>query len=369
MSEFLLIIIKLIYSISVIGMAIFGLYNIVMVGFYFHGKKNSFNMKKSKPPEEWPAVTIQLPIFNEKNVIERLLSFITSLDYPQEKLQIQILDDSSDDTSLEVIRLVKIYLEKNIKIELIHRSNREGFKAGALKEGLKSAAGEFIAIFDADFMPEKDWLKKVIPAFDDEKIGCVQTRWGHANSNHSPFTRSIALGLNCHFVVEQAARSSNSLIFGFNGTAGVWRRSCIDKAGGWQSDTLTEDLDLSYRAELNGWRFRYLPEVVTFAELPTKVESFKKQQNRWAKGTAQTAKKLYPHLLKAEIPEHVRIMGLIHLGGYYVSLLMVLSFLTSDYPGTLCPAISWFFSFCNGRFHRSTVTVYGLPRRRFSTVH
>ena len=328
MPQYLLFFIKFIYSVSVVGMAIYGLYNLVLVIFYFHGKGKTAKGKKLESPKVWPSVTIQLPIFNEKNVFERLLRHITGLDYPPEKLQIQVLDDSNDDTSLEVSRLVESYRRKKIKVKLIHRSNREGFKAGALKEGLKTATGEFIAIFDADFMPGKDWLKKVIAAFDDEKIGCVQTRWGHANTSHSPFTRSVALGLNGHFVVEQAARSSNGLFFGFNGTAGVWRRACIEDAGGWQPDTLTEDLDLSYRAELKGWRFRYLSDVVVPAELPVMIESFKKQQYRWAKGCAQTAKKLYPRLLRADIPGYVRIMGIIHLGGYFVSLLMVLSFLS-----------------------------------------
>jgi cellulose synthase/poly-beta-1,6-N-acetylglucosamine synthase-like glycosyltransferase len=327
MSQYLLIVIKLIYSISMVGMAIYGLYNLVMVGFYFHGKKKTAEIKKLKPPKEWPSVTIQLPIFNEKNVIDRLLRYITRLDYPLEKLQIQVLDDSTDDTVMEVCRLVESYKLGNINIELIHRANRNGFKGGALIEGLKSATGEFVAIFDADFMPASDWLKRVIMAFDEEKIGCVQTRWGHTNTAHSPFTRSISLALNGHFVVEQAARSDNGLFFGFNGTAGIWRRACIEDAGGWQPDTLTEDLDLSYRAELKGWRFRYLPEIVVPSELPSMIESFKKQQYRWAKGCAQTAKKLYPRMLKANIPEHVRIMGMIHLGGYFISLLMVLSFL------------------------------------------
>ena len=327
MPQYFLIFVKLVYSISVVGMAIYGLSNLVMVAFYFNGKKKSVKDLKPNSPKEWPAVTIQLPIFNEKNVIARLLGHITSLDYPSEKFQIQVLDDSTDDTSLEVTRLADLYRENNVNIELVHRSNRDGFKAGALAEGMKSASGEFIAIFDADFMPGKDWLKRVISVFDDEKIGCVQTRWGHANSGHSPFTRSVSLALNGHFVVEQAARSGNGLFFGFNGTAGIWRRACIKDAGGWQPDTLTEDLDLSYRAELRGWRFRYLPGVVVPAELPVMMESFKKQQYRWAKGCAQTAKKLYPRLLKADIPEFVRIMGMIHLAGYFVSLLMVLSFL------------------------------------------
>jgi cellulose synthase/poly-beta-1,6-N-acetylglucosamine synthase-like glycosyltransferase len=309
-------------------MAIYGLSNLVMVGLYYYGKRKNAGVKELKPPEVWPLVTIQLPIFNEKNVIVRLLSHITSLDYPSDKLQIQVLDDSTDDTFQEVSRLVEDYLDQGINIELIHRSERKGFKGGALQEGLKSSSGEFIAVFDADFMPGIDWLKRVIMGFDDPKIGCVQSRWGHINSAFSPFTRAISLALNGHFIVEQAARASTGLYLGFNGTAGVWRRSCIEDAGGWQADTLTEDLDLSYRAELKGWRFAYLSDVVVPAELPVMIESFKKQQYRWAKGCAQTAKKLYPKLLKANIPEHVRIMGFIHLGGYFVSLLMVLSFLT-----------------------------------------
>jgi len=328
MHQYLLFLIKLIYSVSVVGMAIYGLNNLLMVGFYFKGKRKASEKITLEPPEIWPSVTIQLPIFNEKNVIERLLGYILDIDYPPDKLQIQILDDSNDDTSLEVKRLVDIYKEKNVNIQMIHRTNRDGFKAGALKEGLRSATGDFIAIFDADFMPQSDWLKQAMPSFQDEKIGCVQTRWGHANSRHSPFTRAVALGLNGHFIVEQAARSDNGLFFGFNGTAGVWRRKCIEDAGGWQPDTLTEDLDLSYRAELKCWRFCYLPQVVVPSELPVMVESFKKQQYRWAKGCAQTAKKLYPRILRAEIPELVRIMAMIHLGGYFVSLLMILSFLT-----------------------------------------
>ena len=328
MHQYLLFLIKLVYSVSVLGMAIYGLNNLLLVGFYFNGKRKTAEKKVLEPPKVWPSVTIQLPIFNEKNVIERLLGYINGLDYPSEKLQVQILDDSNDETSLEVSRLAGIYREKNVNIELIHRTNRDGFKAGALKEGMRTAVGEFVAIFDADFMPQSSWLKQAISAFTDEKIGCVQTRWGHANSRHSPFTRAVALGLNGHFIVEQAARSNNGLFFGFNGTAGVWRRKCIEDAGGWQPDTLTEDLDLSYRAELKGWRFCYLPDVVVPSELPVMMESFKKQQYRWAKGCAQTAKKLYPRLLRADIPGFVRFMAMIHLGGYFVSLLMVLSFLT-----------------------------------------
>ncbi len=337
MHQYFLFLIKLVYSVSIVGMAIYGLYNLLLVGFYFIGKRKNSKKLLLQPPSMWPSVTIQLPIFNEKNVIERLLGYINRLDYPADKLQVQVLDDSNDDTSLEVSRLVELYSQKNFNIELIHRAKRTGFKAGALEEGLRSATGEFVAIFDADFMPSSDWLKKVMAAFQDERIGCVQTRWGHANSNHSPFTRAVALGLNGHFIVEQAARSNNGLFFGFNGTAGVWRRSCIEDAGGWQPDTLTEDLDLSYRAELKGWRFCYLPEIVVPSELPVMMESFKKQQYRWAKGCAQTAKKLYPRLLRADIPEYVRFMAMMHLGGYFVSLLMVLSFLTLILLGLFDP--------------------------------
>ncbi|HEA30232.1 MAG TPA: glycosyltransferase [Leeuwenhoekiella sp.] len=249
-------------------------------------------------PQEIPSVTIQLPLYNELYVTERLLDNIAQLDYPNDKLEIQVLDDSTD----ESVETTKIQIEKlqqtGLDITYITRSDRAGFKAGALKEGLKIAKGEFIAIFDADFMPKKDWLHNTIPYFKDEKIGVVQTRWGHLNRDYSILTRVQAFALDFHFVMEQVGRNYGHHFINFNGTAGVWRKACIEDAGNWQGDTLTEDLDLSYRAQLKKWKFKYLEGVETPAELPIVISAARSQQFRWNKGAAENFQKLYWKLLK-----------------------------------------------------------------------
>src|SRR5581483_232208 len=279
-------IIGFLYLLIISGLALYGLHNLFTTILYLHIKAYPRN-RKIEPVDEWPPVTIQLPIFNEKYTVERLLRAVTGLDYPDGLLQIQVLDDSTDDTAQLVCRLADQYKARGVNIEYIHRDSRQGYKAGALDTGLRSASGQYIAIFDADFVPESDWLKRTVPLFQDPKLGCLQTRWGHTNRHYNSLTRAEAMAIDGHFIVEQTVRSRSDFFLNFNGTAGLWRRACIEDAGGWQYDTLTEDLDLSYRAQMRGWKIDYLPDVVVPAELPSQVEAFKKQQFRWAKGSFQ----------------------------------------------------------------------------------
>lgn len=317
-------VLETLYLLCLLGLAVYGLNNLVTTILYLRSRQRKRPPRPAMSLRDWPRVTVQLPTFNERYTVERLIHAVARLDYPHSLLQIQVLDDSTDDTTLLVQRLVEQYQAQGLDITLIHRSDRQGFKAGALSAGLKSATGELIALFDADFAPERDWLQRAVPEFQDPKLGCLQTRWGHLNNQYSSFTRAQALGIDGHFIVEQTARSRNGLFMNFNGTAGIWRRACIEDAGGWQSDTLTEDLDLSYRAQIRGWRVSYLPDVVVPGELPALVETFKHQQFRWAKGSFQTVRKLVPTLLKAEAPWYVRLMGLVHITGYFVHPLMLL---------------------------------------------
>ena len=265
-------------------------------------------------PEQVPHVTIQLPVFNEEYVMERLLENIALIDYPKNKLEIQVLDDSTDETVASTAIRVQMLKDQGLDIVHICRTNREGFKAGALKEGLKIAKGEFIAIFDADFLPKKDWLKKTIPHFIDRNIGVVQTRWGHINRNYSTLTKIQAFALDAHFTLEQVGRNSKGHFINFNGTAGVWRRQCIIDAGNWEGDTLTEDLDLSYRAQLKNWKFEYLEDVVTPAELPVVISAARSQQFRWNKGGAENFRKMMTRVLKSKnISPKTKLHGLLHL--------------------------------------------------------
>ncbi|APY01331.1 cellulose synthase family protein [Lacinutrix venerupis] len=265
-------------------------------------------------PEQVPYVTIQLPVFNEQYVMERLLKNIALIDYPKNKLEIQVLDDSTDETVASTAIRIQMLKDQGLDIVHICRTNREGFKAGALKEGLKVAKGEFIAIFDADFLPKKDWLKKTIPHFIDRNIGVVQTRWGHINRNYSTLTKIQAFALDAHFTLEQVGRNSKGHFINFNGTAGVWRRQCIIDAGNWEGDTLTEDLDLSYRAQLKNWKFEYLEDVVTPAELPVVISAARSQQFRWNKGGAENFRKMMTRVLKSKnISPKTKLHGLLHL--------------------------------------------------------
>ncbi len=265
-------------------------------------------------PEEIPFVTIQLPVFNELYVMKRLLKNIAKLEYPIDKLEIQVLDDSTDESIETTAKHIKKIQEKGIDIQHIRRSNRQGFKAGALKEGLKIAKGEFIAIFDADFLPKKDWLLQTIPYFKDKKIGVVQTRWGHINRNYSTLTKIQAFALDAHFTLEQVGRNSQGHFINFNGTAGVWRKECIYDAGNWEGDTLTEDLDLSYRAQLKKWKFKYLENVETPAELPVIISAARSQQFRWNKGGAENFQKMMKRVIKSKnVSFKTKIHSLLHL--------------------------------------------------------
>ena len=260
-----------------------------------------------------PFVTVQLPLYNEMYVVERLVDAVTRLEYPRDRLEIQVLDDSTDETREIARRAVARAAARGVDIRLIHRRHRTGFKAGALAEGLRQARGDLIAIFDADFVPCPDFLTRVRRSFDDPGVGMVQTRWGHLNADYSLLTRVQAMLLDGHFALEHGARCRAGLFFNFNGTAGVWRREAIETAGGWQHDTLTEDLDLSYRAQLAGWRFVFLEDVVTPAELPVEMNGFKTQQHRWARGALQTGFKLLPALFRADIPLRVKVEAFFHL--------------------------------------------------------
>ena len=315
------------YFIVLVLLAGYGMHRYILVYLYYKHKKN----RTTDPAayfERLPRVTVQLPTFNEQYVVERLLDSICKLKYPQEKLDIQVLDDSTDET-VEVARnLVERYAALGNPISYHHRVNREGFKAGALAEGLKTAKGEFIAIFDADFTPPEDFLLRTIHHFTDSKIGMVQTRWTHINRNYSFLTQVEAILLDGHFVLEHSGRARSGVFFNFNGTAGVWRRAAIDEAGGWQHDTLTEDTDLSYRAQLRGWRFIYLQDVECPAELPVEMTAFKTQQARWAKGLIQTGKKILPRVLRSDAPLHTKIEAWYHLtANLSYPLMIVLSVL------------------------------------------
>ncbi|NNF58647.1 MAG: glycosyltransferase [Rhodothermaceae bacterium] len=270
-------------------------------------------------PTEWPHVTIQLPLFNERFVVERLIDATAQLDYPTGRLEIQVLDDSTDDTRRLAAKRVALWQARGIDIKVVTRPDRRGFKAGALAYGLPRARGTFVAIFDADFIPPRDFLRRTVPLLAaDEGLGLVQARWDHLNDTASVLTRVQAALLDTHFVIEQDVRSTQGLLMNFNGTAGLWRRACIADAGGWQSDTLTEDLDLSYRAQLRGWRFRYLADVTVPAEIPDTVAAWRQQQFRWTKGTAETARKLLRPLWRSSQALGAKVQGTLHLTGFLV---------------------------------------------------
>jgi cellulose synthase/poly-beta-1,6-N-acetylglucosamine synthase-like glycosyltransferase len=280
---------------------------------YYHHKYKS-NISESQPElEEAPLVTVQLPLFNEYYVVERLINSVCAIEYPKEKMEIQVLDDSTDETVDLVKEIVNIKKAQGYDIEHIRRKTREGFKAGALKEGLKTAKGEFVAIFDADFIPQETFLMNTLKFFADDKIGMVQTRWEHLNGDYSLLTRAQALALDGHFVIEQTVRNKAGFFINFNGTGGIWRKSCIEDAGNWHADTLTEDLDLSFRAQLNGWKFIFLKDYTSPAELPSEINALKSQQFRWTKGAIETAKKVLPLVWKSAVPLRVKLYSTFHL--------------------------------------------------------
>lgn len=293
-------------------LSVYGIHRYDVIRTYFKHRKNA----TGDPPKRWeqlPPVTIQLPLYNERYVVERLVEEVVKIEYPKELLQIQVLDDSTDDTAPFAEALVERYRAMGYPIEYHHRGNRHGFKAGALQEGLACATGEFVAIFDADFCPPPDFLTRTIHFFADPAVGVVQTRWSYLNRDYNFLTEVEAMLLDGHFILEHGARSRAGYFFNFNGTAGILRKAMIDDAGGWQHDTLTEDSDLSYRAQLKGWRFVYLPGLDCPSELPVEMHGFQVQQARWAKGLTQVAKKLLPSIMKADIPTRVKVEAFLHL--------------------------------------------------------
>ena len=283
-----------IYALALLIILMYGIAQLHLVINYNRAKKTGHS--SIEKPQHWPKVTVQLPLYNEKYVVKRLLKKISELDYPSSKLEIQVLDDSTDDSKAYTQKLTQQLINQGFNAKYIHRINRKNFKAGALKEGLEIAEGECIAVFDADFLPPSNWLKKTIPHFNQPDIGVVQTRWGHVNRDYSLLTKIQAFALDFHFLVEQVGRSFGNHFINFNGTAGVWRKTCILDAGNWQGDTLTEDLDLSYRAQLKGWKFTYLKNVVTPAELPVVLSAARSQQFRWNKGAAENFRKNFKQI-------------------------------------------------------------------------
>jgi cellulose synthase/poly-beta-1,6-N-acetylglucosamine synthase-like glycosyltransferase len=299
------------YFISLFILFVFGLHGFTML-FYYRKTKDVKNVPLN-PLKEEGNVTIQLPLYNELYVVERLIDYVCAIDYPKDKLEIQVLDDSTDETSQIAAKKIDEKKKEGFDIVHIRRGTREGFKAGALKAGLAIAKGEYVAIFDADFAPKKDFLKKTLPFFGDTKVGMVQTRWEHLNGDYSLLTKAQALALDGHFVIEQNVRNKAGFFIQFNGTGGIWRKSCIVDAGNWHADTLTEDMDLSYRAQLNGWRFVFLKEETSPAELPSEINALKSQQFRWTKGAIETSKKILPLVWKSKVPFRVKMQATYHL--------------------------------------------------------
>jgi cellulose synthase/poly-beta-1,6-N-acetylglucosamine synthase-like glycosyltransferase len=311
------------YFAVMIVLSVYGIHRYTMCYQYFKYRRN-YNPNPPVRFDELPAVTVQLPIFNEQFVIDRLIEAVCAMEYPREKLEIQVLDDSTDETVEVAAGIVERYAALGNPIVYIHRTNRHGFKAGALDAGLKVAKGEFVAIFDADFVPPPDWLMRVIHHFSEPGIGMVQTRWTHLNRDYSMLTQIEAILLDGHFVLEHGARARTGEFFNFNGTAGMWRRVAISDGGGWQHDTLTEDTDLSYRSQMAGWKFKYLPDVECPSELPIEMTAFKTQQARWAKGLIQTSIKVLPMVFRSNISRKNKIEAVYHLTANMSYPLMVI---------------------------------------------
>jgi cellulose synthase/poly-beta-1,6-N-acetylglucosamine synthase-like glycosyltransferase len=324
MLDILLIPLAIVYLLTVGALFVYGVNFFYMIVLSWRWRPDD---EAAVEMDEWPSVTVQLPIYNELYVAERAINAVARLDYPADKLQIQVLDDSTDETAVIAKTAVFRHRTAGINIQHLHRTNREGFKAGALQNGLTQASGDYIAMFDADFVPKPDFLYRTLPRFRPQDA-FVQARWGHLNRNYSLITRLQGLAIDAHFMVEQVGRFAGGYWFNFNGTAGIWRRAALDDAGGWQADTLTEDLDLSYRALLRGWRARYLRETVVPAELPVSMNAFRRQQHRWARGSLECALKLGPQVWQADLPLLKKVEASLHLTGYVVHLLLfVLSIL------------------------------------------
>jgi cellulose synthase/poly-beta-1,6-N-acetylglucosamine synthase-like glycosyltransferase len=310
------------YYIVLALLAMYGTHRALMVRLYYRHRRDV-----PRPAGELPVlprVTVQLPIYNEVYVVERLIEAVAALDYPRELLEIQVLDDSSDETSDVARRVVARYRERGYDIVHRTREDRAGYKAGALQAGMEAASGEFLLIFDADFVPSSEILRESLPFFSDPRVGMVQARWEHLNRDYSLLTRIQSIFLDGHFVIEHTARNRSGRFFNFNGTAGIWRRRCLQEVGGWQSDTLTEDLDVSYRAQLAGWKFVYLKDLAAPGELPVDMNAFKSQQHRWTKGSIQTARKLLPAIFRSAYPWKVKAEAFFHLTNNFSHVLVML---------------------------------------------
>lgn len=314
------------YFLTLVILSVMGMHRYIMLFLYYRHRDR--RAVAAPLPARLPHVTVQLPLYNEMYVVERLLDSVTRIRYPRELLEIQVLDDSTDETVQIARDAVERYRAEGFDIHHVHRSDRTGYKAGALHNGLKLAKGELVLIFDADFVAPVDILEKSVGHFEDPKVALVQARWGHINREYSLLTQVQSVLLDGHFIVEHGGRSRSGRFFNFNGTAGIWRRQAIDDAGGWEHDTLTEDLDLSYRAQMKGWRFVYLQDLVSLAEVPVEMNAFKNQQHRWAKGSVQACKKLLPRVLASDLPWHLKLEATFHLtANFAYPLMMLLSLL------------------------------------------
>jgi len=310
------------YYLVLSTLAFYGLHRLVLLAIYFWTRNRG--PVRPDDPTHWPVVTVQLPVFNERYVATRLIDSVCRFDYPRDRLEIQVLDDSTDDTTARIAEAVRHYSELGFDISHLHRTDRAGYKAGALAAGCEVARGDLLAVFDADFVPEADFLRLTVPWFRQPDLGVVQARWEHVNREYSLLTRAQAIFLDAHFLIEHLARNRAGHFFNFNGTAGIWRRQAIEDAGGWEHDTLTEDLDLSYRSQLAGWKFLFVPDVTAPAELPVDVNAFKRQQFRWAKGSIQTARKLLGRVWRSDLSWSTKLEAFVHLTNNSAYPLMVL---------------------------------------------
>jgi len=351
-----------VYLAASLGMLFYGL-NCYVLLTLFGRRFRETSLRQRQAEQDWqaahppgsaaglPKITTQLPLYNELNVAETVIRAVAAFDYPGHLHQIQVCDDSTDETRDLVDRVAAELRGRGVWIDVFRRETRAGYKAGALGEAMASAHGEFIAIFDSDFVPKPEFLRALLPHLHDPRTGLVQARWGHLNRGESFLTRAQSIGIDGHFAIEQTARSANHLFLNFNGTAGIWRRTCIEEAGGWQADTLTEDLDLSYRAQLRGWHIEYVPHVVVPAELPDTYSAFKSQQFRWAKGSIQTALKLLPQVLASDWPVLAKLQSFFHLCNYLAHPLMLTLALLA-LPGLL---------FIGGELHLLSLALLAIP--------
>ena len=364
----------ILYTIALVFVFLYSLAQLNLLINYIKSQKQKDKAPKFDlaNPNEVPTVTVQLPVYNELYVMDRLLDNIAQLDYPQDKLEIQVLDDSTDESVQTTAKKIAELQQEGIPIQHIRREDRVGFKAGALKEGLEIAKGEYIAIFDADFLPGKDWLLRTVPYFKDKNIGVVQTRWGHLNRDYSMLTKIQAFALDFHFTMEQVGRNFKDHFINFNGTAGIWRKACILDAGNWQGDTLTEDLDLSYRAQLNKWKFKYLEDVETPAELPVVISAARSQQFRWNKGAAENFQKLYGTLIRDKsVSFTTKFHSFFHLLNSSMFLLVLFIAILSVpilYIKNTNPLFSWYF-YVISFFATSTVIFFFCYWVPFKKIH